>query len=69
MLQSLWVPRQVLAGQGSSHVDPLRRVLPTGGHRLCKNVQTTNILDIVYYEDHPSLPSCASIAAPRPQNI
>ena len=46
-----------------------RQVAIEASNALSKNVQTTNILDIVYYEDHPSLPSCASIAAPRPQNI
>ena len=46
-----------------------RQVAAEASNANSKNVQTSNILDIVYYEDHPSLPPCASIAAPRPQNI
>ena len=46
-----------------------RQVAKEASSALSKNLQTMNILDIVCFEDHPSLPSCGSIAAPRPQNI
>ena len=46
-----------------------RQVAKEASSALSKNLKTTYAIDIVCFEDHPSLPSRDIIAAPWPQNF
>ena len=46
-----------------------RQVAKEANSVSSQNLQTMHVLDMVCFEDQPSLLSCVRIADPRPQNI